>query len=45
MALYTNTFTLKGYMGKVAQSFATKQQNTFVVLALTIKYGYKDKWG
>jgi single-strand DNA-binding protein len=49
MALYTNTVTLKGYIGKDAQSFATRQQNTFVVLSLATKSGYKDKqkneWG
>ena len=43
MALYENTVTLKGYVGKNAQSFATRQQNTFVVLSLTTKSGYKDK--
>jgi single-strand DNA-binding protein len=43
MALYTNNVTLKGYLGKSAESFATKQQNTFVVLSLATKSGYKDK--
>ena len=43
MAHYTNTVTLKGYVGKDAQSFATRQQNTFVVLSLATKSGYKDK--
>jgi single-strand DNA-binding protein len=43
MALYENKVTLKGYVGKDAQSFATKQQNTFVVLSLATKSGYKDK--
>ena len=43
MALYTNNVTLKGYVGKDAQSFATRQQNTFVVLMLATKSGYKDK--
>ena len=43
MALYTNNVTLKGYIGKNAESFATKQQNTFVVLSLATKSGYKDK--
>jgi len=43
MALYTNTVTLKGFIGKDAQSFATRQQNTFVVLSLATKSGYKDK--
>ena len=43
MALYENNVTLKGYLGKDAQSFATKQQNAFVVLSLATKSGYKDK--
>lgn len=43
MALYENHVTLKGYVGKDAQSFATRQQNTFVVLSLATKSGYKDK--
>jgi len=43
MALYTNTVTLKGYIGKDAQSFATKHENTFVVLSLATKSGYKDR--
>ncbi len=43
MALYENHVTLKGYVGKDAQSFATGQQNTFVVLSLATKSGYKDK--
>ena len=43
MALYTNQVILKGYVGKDAQSFATRQQNTFVVLSLATKSGYKDK--
>ena len=43
MALYENKVNLKGYVGKDAQSFATKQQNTFVVLSLATKSGYKDK--
>jgi single-strand DNA-binding protein len=43
MALYENHVTLKGYIGKDAQSFATRQQNTFVVLSLATKSGYKDK--
>lgn len=43
MALYTNNVTLKGYVGKHAQSFATRLQNTFVVLSLATKSGYKDK--
>ncbi len=43
MALYENKITLKGYIGKNAESFATKQQNTLVVLSLATKSGYKDK--
>jgi len=43
MALYENNVTLKGYIGKDAQSIATKQQNAFVVLSLATKSGYKDK--
>ncbi|MGA7155293.1 MAG: single-stranded DNA-binding protein [Acidobacteriaceae bacterium] len=43
MALYENNISLKGYLGKSAESFATKQQNTFVVLSLATKSGYKDK--
>jgi single-strand DNA-binding protein len=43
MALYGNNVTLKGYIGKNAQSYATKQQNVLVVLSLATKSGYKDK--
>ena len=43
MALYENKVTLKGYIGKDAESFATRNQNTFVVLSLATKSGYKDK--
>jgi single-strand DNA-binding protein len=43
MALYENKVTLKGFIGKDAESFATKQQNTFTVLSLATKSGYKDK--
>jgi single-strand DNA-binding protein len=43
MALYTNTVTLKGYLGKDAENIATKQQRTFTVLSLATKSGYKDK--
>ncbi|MDW5267417.1 MULTISPECIES: single-stranded DNA-binding protein [Acidobacteriaceae] len=43
MALYENKVTLKGFTGKDAESFATKQQNTFTVLSLATKSGYKDK--
>jgi len=43
MALYENNVKLKGFLGKDAESFATKQQKTFVVLSLSTKSGYKDK--
>ena len=43
MALYENKITLKGYIGKNAENFATKQQKTFTVLSLSTKSGYKDK--
>jgi len=43
MALYENKVTLKGYIGKHAENFATKQQKTFTVLSLATKSGYKDK--
>ena len=43
MALYENNVKLKGYIGKDAESFATKQQKTFTVLSLSSKSGYKDK--
>lgn len=43
MALYENKVTLKGYIGKDAQTFATRQQSSFVVLSVATKTGYKDK--
>ena len=43
MALYENNVTLKGYLGKDAETIATKQQRTFAVLSLATKSGYKDK--
>lgn len=43
MALYENKVTLKGYIGKDAQTYATKQQNPFVVLSVATRSGYKDK--
>ena len=43
MALYTNTVTVKGFLGKDAESFATRNQKTFVVLSIATKSGYKDK--
>ena len=43
MTLYENKVTLKGFIGKGAENFATKQQKTFTVLSLATKSGYKDK--
>ncbi|GGA73391.1 hypothetical protein GCM10011507_26250 [Edaphobacter acidisoli] len=43
MALYTNTVTVKGFLGKDAESFPTRTQKTFVVLSLATKSGYKDQ--
>ena len=43
MALYENNVKLKGYVGKDAESFATKNQTTFVVFSLAVKSGYKDR--
>jgi single-strand DNA-binding protein len=43
MALYTNNITLKGFIGKNAESKTTKQQRGFVVLSLATKSGYKDR--
>ena len=43
MALYENNVKLKGYIGKDAESFATKNQTTVVVFSLAVKNGYKDK--
>lgn len=43
MALCENKVTLKGYLGKNVQTYATRQQNTFVVLSLATRSGYKDK--
>jgi single-strand DNA-binding protein len=43
MALYENKITLKGFLGKNAESFATTQQRNFTVLSLATKSGYKDK--
>ncbi|MBB6142975.1 single-strand DNA-binding protein [Silvibacterium bohemicum] len=46
MALYENEQKLKGFVGKDAESFATKNQTTFVVFSLATKSGYKkgDQW-
>ena len=43
MARYENKVTLKGYIGKDAETFATRQQRHFTVLSLATKSGYKDK--
>jgi single-strand DNA-binding protein len=43
MALYENKVTLKGYIGKDAENFATKQQKIFTILSLATKSSYKDK--
>ena len=43
MALYENKVTLKGFIGKDAESKTTKQQRGFVVLSLATKSGYKDR--
>jgi single-strand DNA-binding protein len=43
MALYENKITVKGFLGKDAESFSTRTQKTFVVLSLATKDGYKDQ--
>ena len=43
MTLYENEIKLKGYVGKDAESFATKNQTQLVVFSLATKSGYKDK--
>jgi single-strand DNA-binding protein len=43
MALYENEIKLKGYVGKDAESFATKNQTHLVVFTLATKSGYKNK--
>ena len=43
MALYENTIRLKGFLGKDAQTFTTRQQRTLIILSLATKSGYKDK--
>jgi single-strand DNA-binding protein len=46
MALYENEQKLKGFVGKDAESFATKNQTTFVVFSLATKSGHKkgNQW-
>src|ERR1700679_836405 len=41
MELYTNDVKLTGYIGKNAESFATKNQTTLVRFSLAVKSGYK----
>jgi len=43
MSIYTNSVTVRGYLGKDAETFATSKQKSFVVLSLATKSGYKDK--
>jgi single-strand DNA-binding protein len=43
MALYTNNVTLKGFLGKDAETITTKQGRSLTVLSLATKSGYKDK--
>ncbi len=43
MTLYENNVKLKGYVGKDAESYATKNQTTLVRFTLAVKSGYKDK--
>ena len=43
MALYTNTVTVKGFLGKDADTLATRNQKTFVILSIATKSGYKDQ--
>lgn len=43
MALYTNTVIVKGFLGKDADTLATRSQKTFVILSLATKSGYKDQ--
>ena len=43
MELYTNDVKLKGYIGRDAESFATKNQTILVRFSLAVKSGYKDR--
>ena len=43
MALYENNVKLKGFVGKNAEIYATKQQQTFAVFSLAVKNGYKNR--
>ena len=43
MTLYTNTATVKGFLGQNAEVYTTSNQRLFVVLSLATKSGYKDK--
>jgi single-strand DNA-binding protein len=43
MARYENKVILKGYIGKDAESFATRQQKFFILFSLSTQSGYKDR--
>lgn len=43
MELYVNEQKLRGFVGKDAEVFATKNQNTVVVFSVATKSGYKDR--
>jgi single-strand DNA-binding protein len=43
MALYENNQKLKGFLGKDADVFTTRNQKTIVTLSLATKSGYKDQ--
>ncbi|MBT9332018.1 single-stranded DNA-binding protein [Paracidobacterium acidisoli] len=43
MELYVNEQKLKGFVGKDAEVFATKNQSILVVFSLATKSGYKDR--
>ena len=43
MALYENKITLKGFLGRDAAIFSTRNHTTFVTLSVATKSGYKDK--
>jgi len=43
MSLYTNTAKVKGFLGKDAETFATRNQKVFIAFSLATKVGYKDQ--
>lgn len=43
MALYENSISLKGFLGKDAQTKTTARGKSFTVLSLATKTSYKDK--